>query len=284
MKCIISAVYLVLICQSALSNSISETNAVIDTLIELIGSAPESTDVFYGDDTEDEELIPAFDTFDSLFQSNIPTDMPGSDWSASDRRGAFCRYIEQLGCDEGAISNNLGVAKASIALQFCMEHGYTNSLDTALSILSRQQSLLKNIALLVFERFAIPSTTINSTVNEILTNTFSSATIDRNNMYAVYGGKLIDAYNSGNTCVATNGALMLYRNFSGGAGGKALDMTLLTMFPTYEASSNRLEVANQSLGWKFASPSIVQYFTTVTNQLHQAAQPLPVVPELSPTP
>ena len=265
----------------SIAHTLDETNAVVRHMLDCAMNAPEMTCF---DEENTNVVVVAFPTFDSLFSVHFPSNNIGFNWTRQEKREAFDYFWTRIVNDAPSTFSREELPYAYAALIFALNHGYTNCLDAAKVLIGSTDKRLSSWGRTAFADCAIASNETSVFVEELLTNMIVEATIERNNMYAVYGGKLIDAYNAGSTCVATNGALMLYRNFSGGAGGKALDMTLLTMFPTYEASSNRLEVANQSLGWQFASPSIVQYFTTVTNQLHQAAQPLPVVPELSPTP
>ncbi len=68
---------------------------------------------------------------------------------------------------------------------------------------------------------------------------------------------------------------MLYRNRKiDCTGAHAMDLLMVEKIFGYEHSSNRIDTAMFMLAATNARPSLVSYFTSVTNQLLSSGQPL----------
>ena len=87
------------------------------------------------------------------------------------------------------------------------------------------------------------------------------------------------------SAVVTNAARAMYENRGTIDHLRAVDLLMLRVWPDYVSSSNRLVVAElaiaQTLGDERPEDALVRnYFAPVTNQLMNAAQPLPEVEAL----
>lgn len=228
-----------------------------------------------------------FNTYDDLFTVEFPSDHCAALWTPQERRTAFENFIAAI----PELSTN-GMYKGisghgGVALGYCCNHGVTNVLDSAMRILVARNSFAKNMALEVFEKFAIPSDEVNAFAAQILMNKTAETEWSRKYFLGAYATVLAKHRLDCAPMCFTNGVSIVKSGVYGWAGAIPLDQLLLEAYPGYEMSSNRLEIAISALKadypketfWDWAS-SIKEYFAPITNQLLTAAQPLAVVEAL----
>lgn len=259
--------------------------AVVEGLVRIIMSSPEWEDNLRLDsDSEDIDL--PFQNYEDLFSVEFPTNHVGSTWSLQERKLAFENFIEAI----PDLSTN-GMYRAigthgGVALSYCSEHGASNVLSAAESILTAKHSVAQSAALSVIEEFALPTSQFNDYAMSIFTNSELTTSSTRSYFMSTYAEVLRKRRIGCDSESFTNGVLNLYRVVSGGTDGAiALDRLLLETYPEYQESQERLSLARGALSGRtetgiWSVPAVERYFNPVTNQLMNATQPLPEVEAL----
>jgi len=257
----------------------AETNAVGHALAELlaISSGTDDMPLSPDDPAANEPIDEPYPTFESLFVGDLPSAVG---WSAPEKRAAFFHYLGTITnmVTDGIFTGN--VWHATSVLSFCRLKGDSTVLPYALGILAstNMPPSLEEESRSILWRFAVPSMQMNVFVEGIVSNPGClRGAHTRANVYADYCNKLSNVYDAGLTNVARNGAAVLYRNLLDHSGAKALDLLLQKTFAGYSASSNRMFVAQRALLTDPREEWTHGYFANITNQLLNAAQPLPVV-------
>jgi len=269
--------------QPALSNAHTEaeTNEMVRLMVETVSEHDNSDDLISGDDKSSEE-VDSYASMDGVFSGDF-----GTGWTPADRKNAFDAYLMRIANSNNSSLTDIERELAENALSVSANRQYTNVLNVALSICANTNAPCRDTAWgIVAYSNADASPSLNNLVAAACTNAVLRPRRSVWNHFCYrYIGKLNDAADQGNLEVARNGAKILYSVVDTGTADDPLDRLLVRCFQDYAVSSNRLYLAN--IYFSVYHGEILSrdaYFADVTNQLHQAAQPLPVVPELSPTP
>ena len=281
--CLFFAVVVSLSCNSQVHTNELE---VVNHLVRLIMSSPEWNDnVKIGTSVDGEDL--PFQEYEDLFNVEFLTNRIGSTWTPCERKSAFENFIKEI----PALSTN-GMYRAiethgGIALTYCKTHGVSNVLDSAINIIKAERSVAKSEALSCFEEFSTPTSEINDFVLQIVTNKTTETELDRMYLVGAYANVLLRHRADAEPSCITNGLSTIRAGVHGWIGTIPLDRLCLELYSDYATSSNRLALARNALAseepvmkwWDYKS-SIREYFSPITNQLMNAAQPLPEVEAL----
>lgn len=259
--------------------------AVVEGLVRMIMSSPEWEDDLRLDSAREDSDLP-FQTYEDLFSVEFPTNHVGATWSPQERKLAFENFIEAI----PDLSTN-GMYRAigthgGVALSYCCEHGASNVLLAAESILTTKHSVAHSAALSVVGEFALPSSQFNAYAMSVFTNSELTTSATRSYFKSTYAEVLRKHRIGSDSESFTNGVMNLYRVVFGGTDGAiALDRLLLETYPEYQGSQERLSLARGALSGRsengiWSVPAVERYFIPVTNQLMNAAQPLPEVEAL----
>ncbi len=271
---------------SLFAHSEAETNQLIETVVlqlrysEPGGCQPRPK----GDPVPEDDDQFEYLTMEALFNPPAPGDgcqEPYGNWSAEERKLAFDSYLSDLTSATNMTEKEM--IQAHYALLCSMERGYTNAIDAVYSIIRSPTSPLKSAAWDAVLNVAEPSEEMNDFASVAVTNDVMLSGLNKTTFYHEYSRMLALAYDKGKVSIARDGAKILYLAAEKGTANRFLDQLLVKCYPSYAISSNRLAYTELAIG-DATNDWWTSYFTTLTNQLHQAAQPLPVVPELSPTP
>ena len=200
-------------------------------------------------------------------------------WTAEDRRLAFLKYLDSISCANGSEVSTEEVARGCGALSFCSLMRAAETVPFAMSILANANAPhgFAREANKIFRQHAQASEWMNSQVASVLNNAECLPEDGlRYDVFASYLDKLNHAFDSGETNVVRSGAAMLLH-----AGAELepcrLDALLGRAYPEYATSSNRLDFACRMLAAGDGNQYVTNYFTSITNALLNAEQPLPVV-------
>lgn len=259
---------------------------VAQHLVRMIMSSPEWVDnVTVLHSTR--EVVLSYQTYDDLFSASFPSNHIGFSWTPQERKAAFEDFIYAI----PDLSTN-GMYKAIrshgvVALGYCLDHGATNVLASVQRILSSPHSVARNSALAVFRALSIPTEKSNECAAQILMNKTEETKSFRKYYLAAYADVLRRHRMDCSPQCFTNGVSIVKAGVYGWCGTIELDELLLDAYPEYAMSSNRLAIAIGALSadepnemhWDWRR-SIQGYFAPITNQLMNAAQPLPEVEAL----
>jgi len=280
---------------SALAWTEAETNSVAHELIRLYGyrtsverqnwlKAGNVIDCGMVDGVMEE--LPRFEriawpTAEDLFGYEMSTNVPGwNEWTSSDRRNAFAKFLSGLANCNWAIVQPLEIEDAVNALELCRGLGCTNTTPVAKKMtmsVSAPMPVRIAAAQLYFE-LAGDKLERDALAEAIVTNNHARDTrLLREGVYALQCNALSEDYDLNHTNGVHESARMLYSNLEFPSRAVDLDALLLKIYPTYSMSSNRLVVAQKGLSNNRPARSSVEYFSPITNQLLNATQPLPVV-------
>lgn len=271
----------------------AETNAVVRELVSVAALQLESEESIDGDCIIDPP-DPVVTTYESLFATNRQAQLPyWNQWTPADRKTAFENFLAETsrGVSHEGIS-------ADRALLFCLERDFAGALIPARDMLlsTNVSADCRSVAASVYTKFATPTEERTRFVEAIITNKIVLVD-DRARLLWKYGRNkerevrsnlvlgLCEAlerdYDAGMTNLVVQGASMLYRSVDEPYNTYHLDRLFLKVFPSYATSSNRLEVAMLGMRPGLRSGVVndagINIFSAITNQLLNAAQPLPVV-------
>ena len=271
----------------------AETNAVVRELVSVAALQLESEESIDGDCIIDPP-DPVVTTYESLFATNRQAQLPyWNQWTPADRKTAFENFLAETsrGVSHEGIS-------ADRALLFCLERDFAGALIPARDMLlsTNVSADCRSVAASVYTKFAMPTEERTRFVEAIITNKIVLVD-DRARLLWKYGRNkerevrsnlvlgLCEAlerdYDAGMTNLVVQGASMLYRSVDEPYNAYHLDRLFLKVFPSYATSSNRLEVAMLGMRPGLRSGVVndagINIFSAITNQLLNAAQPLPVV-------
>ena len=295
MRCICIAMLFSFAISSALAWTEAETNSVAHELIRLYGyrtsverqnwlKAGNVIDCGLVDGVMEElprcERI-AWPTAEDLFGYEMSTNVPGwNEWSSSDRRIAFGKFISGLTNCNWAVVQQLEIEDVVNALELCRGLGCTNATTVAKDMtmsVGAPMPVRIAAAQLYFE-FAGDQLERDALAEAVVTNKHVQETrLLREGVYALQCNALSEDYDVNHTNGVHESVRMLYSNLEFPSRAVDLDVLLLKIYPTYSMSSNRLVVAQKGLSNNRPARSLVEYFSPITNQLLNAAQPLPVV-------
>ena len=257
----------------------AETNAVGQALAELIAISSGCDDIPLppDDPSANEPLEEPYPSFASLFSEDLQI---APNWTSEDKRAAFYHYLDSITnmTAGGVFTGN--VWHADSAFSFCRIKGDAAVLPHAIGVLvsTNMPAALEVEPCNIFSRFAVPTIQMNEIVETLVSSRDRlRGPYSRKNIYDSYCEKLGQAFDAGQTNIAMSGGAILYSYLSDHRGASSLDALLLKVYPTYQSSSNRLFVALRALATDPSDEWSNGRFANVTNQLLNAAQPLPIV-------
>ena len=271
----------------------AETNAVVRELVAVAALQLESEESIESDCIIDPPE-PVVTTYESLFATNRQAQLPyWNQWTPADRKTAFENFLAETsrGVSHEGIS-------ADRALLFCLDRDFAGALIPARDMLlsTNISADCRSVAASIYTKFAAPTEERTRFVEAIITNKI--ALVDdharllwkygRNKEREVRSNRVLGLcealerdYDAGMTNLVVQGASMLYRSVDEPYNAYDLDRLFLKVFPSYATSSNRLEVAMLGMRTGLHSGVVndagINVFSPITNQLLNAAQPLPVV-------
>ena len=161
-----------------------------------------------------------------------------------------------------------------VAVSRCESLCYTNSWEDLMAIASNPSAPYRHRAGECAVRFAPLGETLMTFCSNVYTNGILCDSESRGNIIHAYATRLNDCTGR----AATSAAQRLFSHTPINClAAMSLDRLYVTKIPGYENSSNRLEIAESVLRSSDSWESQINYFTTITNQLHSATQPLPAV-------
>ena len=270
-----------LLCGACLAYSQQQELEVVRIMMMRIQRAPWNRHVMSCSTNEASTYYRVDPAYVGLF-TKYPTNHFGAAWTPQERQAAFERFISDIPVLSTNGMYRTLVPDGEISLNYCVEHSHSNVLDAALNILRSPHAKCHATAVGVFGSFARPSAEINSFVEEVLAGTDPKMDVVRNEVLRNYA-RILRTRRTG--CLAedvTNGvALVTHAVTRVMYGAILVDQLLLDMYPQYAVSSNRLSLADFALSNmqqpSYLIPNTHSYFDPITNQLRQAAQPLPEV-------
>jgi len=284
---------LIALSASALGWTEAETNAVVREMVGIAQRQLES-EASIGSDNIVFPPVPEVETFDDLFLTERQTQLSfWSQWTPAERRTAFENFLAET---------SVGVSHEGIpadwALLFCLDKEFAGAFIPARDMLlsTNVSADCRSVAASIYTKFAAPSEERTWFVESIITNKITFVddharllwNCGRNKERAVRHDLVVGLcealgrdYDAGFTNLTMHGSAMLYRNVDEPYNAYDLDRLFLKVFPSYETSSNRLEVAllgmRAGLHGGVVNDAGINVFSAITNQLLNAAQPLPVV-------
>lgn len=255
-----------------------EERLVVRELVLNIQRSSEWNDLIL-DSASTNAIQRTYTSYEDLFSENLHDTQVGSNWTVAERRAAFEHFLDAI---PELSTNGLYatiVPDAGIALGFCVEFSYTNSLEVAKRIISTPSSVARNAAMSAVRAFATADANMNGFVEGIMTNGVVVSERTRGELLSSYARILERDRLTCDRQTFSNGVRIVCNAVSGAQGAFAVDHLLLTAYPDYSTSSNRLVIAAMALtdASRMSEPRRVMvhdYFTPVTNQLINATQPL----------
>lgn len=271
----------------------AETNAVVRELVATAALQLESEESIESDCIIDPPE-PAVTTYESLFATNRQTQLPyWNQWTPADRKTAFENFLAET--SRGVSYEGI---PADRALLFCRDRDFAGAFIPARDMLTATNvsSECRSVAASIYTKFATPTEERTRFVESLITNkiVFANSYAEfrwnhglnkeravRSSLILGFCEALERDYDAGMTNLVVQGASMLYRCADEPYNAYDMDKLFLKVFPPYAVSSNRLVVARLGLmpGLRegVLDDSGVNFFSSITNQLLNAAQPLPVV-------
>jgi len=271
----------------------AETNAVVRELVAVAALQLESEESVESDCIIDPPN-PIVTAYESLFATNRQTQLPyWNQWTPAERRTAFENFLSETA--QGISYEGI---PADRALQFCLDREFAGAFVPARDMLlsTNVSADCRIVAAGIYTKFAAPTEERTRFVEAIITNKIVLAdsrarflwgcglNMERAVRHELVAGlceTLERDYDAGFTNLAIQGSAMLYRSVDEPYNAYDLDCLFLKVFPSYATSSNRLCVAmlgmQAGLQGGIVNESGVNVFSQITNQLLNAAQPLPAV-------
>ena len=197
----------------------------------------------------------------------------GETWSMDERRAAFDQYLAELGRSNLKAATEKEQIRVRTAIGRCRILDYTNSAPALVALALNSNGVYRAKAIGLALSYLPVNDATTSFVETIITNVHSYSSSERVECIWGYSRKL--QASECNTPEEGRAVSMLYRNRKiDCTGAHAMDLLMVEKIFGYEHSSNRIDTAMFMLAATNARPSLVSYFTSVTNQLLSSGQPL----------
>lgn len=254
-------------CAAAGAHTAAETNALVRSMLKpLLVRA----------NFRDDRLVTgprAIRTQDEFFAAD-------DSWSSVQKRGAFDWYLENFSTSDLVSSFETANPLARAAIIQCDVLGYTNALPVLKENVFRDSAKdrrVQEIELIL--KWSAVSDETTQFIGTIITNQVEFDSKVRNAAAFRYADK-VKASEETPMPVRMGAVAVFYANRRDWACSVPTDKLLVRCVTGYEMSSNRLEYALQMVDDTNSVHFTFPYFTAVTNQLMNAAQPLPEVEAL----
>lgn len=242
-----------------------------EAIMQAVAASPESNDCI-DDVNSAEEIEIMFPTMDSMFKYELSAGMCGSGWTEMEKRNAFDAFLVALSSTNRATLAKQYKTAYNLALPFCIDKHYTNSIPAAMAILEDTGSELKGSAMRLLLELKRPSLEMNVIVLSMVTNKSEMTPYER--CFAI--SRYVDSLKAHEDCgssVVSNAAWLMFLNRSEIEHHVAIDQLMLWADKDFICSSNRLRYAQSVLALPDASTSELTYFTSVTNTLNRNLTP-----------
>ena len=212
-----------------------------------------------------------------------------ADWTAEDRQGAFDWYLANLSTTARRNGPFVLNPMASSAVRQCMLMGYTytNAVSALRANALGPDDGCRKLEIQAVVMLGANAEEIVAFAGQILTNECSYSATERFACFRALNTRIggIGGLGGADANLRGNVLALCYALRKQAAFGRQVDEMLCLGLPGYDMSSNRLDAATAALAEIDSLPSGLRinyternaYFSTVTNQLHQAVQPLPEV-------
>src|SRR5574344_37729 len=201
-------------------------------------------------------------------------------WSSVQKRGAFDWYLENFSTSDLVSSFETANPLARAAIIQCDVLGYTNALPVLKENVFRDSAKdcrVQEVELIV--KWSAVSDETTQFIGAIITNRVEFDSKVRNAAAFRYADK-VKASVETPMPVKMDVVAVFYANRHDWACSVPTDKLLVRCIPGYETSSNRLDYALQMVDDTNSVHFTFPYFSSITNQLLNAAQPLSEVEAL----
>ena len=223
-----------------------------------------------------EEVDWVFWTIDGFFNHFVT-----NGWTRAMCEASFNRYMDSVSTNNMLAFSEEDRRIAKGALGQCIDMWYTNALDSIRAYALNTTVVDRISAISVAVRFGGADEAATSFIEAIITNSTQFAYEDISMAIPIYCDKLLAVNTNDVEAISTRDrvARLFYANRLGWRDGTSLDNLFVAAISGYDYSSNRLSYANHILSWTTNSEwrAMHDHFVSITNQLLNAAQPLPVV-------
>lgn len=247
--------------------TLADTNHVVDVLLRR--ALADAVELHQWDDGV-KEVNPErrVDTWESFLNG---AQIEG--WTYEAKKNAFSWYLSTWRTNDCINLPSMEKTLLLTALAQCEVLNFTNSVSAIRSLALNPRGIEKTLAIELSIRLGDIDDATTAFVETILTNRVSFTRSQRGTVCAEYARKLVAATNSPAASFLHAGS-MFYRNrHFDSAGAVAIDRAVMACYPSYAASSNRLQTANWVLSRDDCYSQTRKYFSTVTNQLLSSGRP-----------
>lgn len=219
-------------------------------------------------------------------QSDFFRDRDG-EWTSDECRGAFDWYLRNI--SSSAVEYKVGDGArwmenpiASAAISQCEIMNYTNAIPFLLANAygDYDPSVIETVELLL--RWCGTDDEMTDLVTSVITNTVKFTPYERSRVCRAFSDSVLafDRQADGSGTEHGHAVHPLFEFRRDPVLAVSIDRLTVGCCPGYECSSNRFETAMAIVLSGNASPNCLRHFHSVTNQLLNAAQPLPEVEAL----
>jgi hypothetical protein len=209
----------------------------------------------------------------------------GNGWTEEEKRGAFDWYLARPEEANQLNAYRLGEGVTSAAVRRCLDMNYTNAIPLIAAIVSGTNTSYRGVAIRTLVSWVGPSAEMTDMVCGIMTNVDYTAD-ERRFACDEYAKKIknLSADDPPSASIRNAAIARLYAIRHDWRNGPRLDWLFSECVSGYSSSSNRLSYVTEILdglpqddtAWSIARSRL----QSITNQLMNAAQPLPEVEAL----
>ena len=195
-------------------------------------------------------------------------------WTFEEKMEAFDWYLAWLGTNDCTRLRLYEQDLIHVAIEQCELLSYTNSIDSLKALVRNPRGVHRDKAMEVVVRFAAVDDGMTQFIESIATNETDYTLGERGTSMYEYEQRLC-GYTVTNA--ATTNAVKMFNRMKYFEPFCAVpcDIVFSIRIRGYAMSSNRLEYANWIFGNTNLQSNVIEYFTSVTNQLLSSGQPWP---------
>ncbi len=258
---------MILLALPVLAFTSAETNQVVKSLLNRI-----MADAYDDNWTDEPKIIlpqQRIDTWETFIGGTIA---PG--WSFNDKKGAFDWYLSTLGTKEcldlpqGQKDYVLG------AISQCFELRYTNAIPYLRNLAFNPKGVHREAAIETAIQLGNVDDGMTAFVESVVTNRGNHTRSQRGTACVEYSRKLVAITNAPMSARLRAGRMFYRHRLFDIAGAVGIDRAIISCYPSYGISSNRLQTACWVLEQSGCGQQARNYFISVTNQLLSSGQPL----------
>lgn len=205
----------------------------------------------------------------------VETDTNG--WTMAEKKDAFGWYLSTVATNDCIALPEFEKELVRVALTQCRDLNYVEACDHLRRLALNPRGIYRDVAIPLVVRFGPVDDAMTDFVEMIGTNVASYSYAERGT-YSAYQKRLaaVSATNTQECAVRDRAVRRFYQHRFGPsvAGAVSRDFLFRDYLAGYAQSSNRLEFACYVLSTQEGRMNDEKYFTSVTNQLLSAGQPL----------